>query len=308
MNITLRDRIKQFRDLHPKDSNDTRWIKAQLTEVVYCSAALAGSNLTRKDNSQVMWRNNPEGKWLRDKKLRDGKRIQFPLKNAHRLVDQYIEKGYDITPGRLRKLHDTLTGGQDNEIFSDDRFREDVNLNEFLLNLNRFRDSIEEFSDPEIYDLSFEMQYKCWNVLTPITGRGRLSRLVMYWIQRENNLLPIPINCKYEDYEEMMLAETSEDFRIFMRKQLIQSMKDILSGKSPEKRNRMTSRDRILDLIKRNPRHTAKTMAAALGLSRQAVQKQIAILKMEGRLERVGPDKGGFWRCCANTYVTNFIT
>lgn len=36
-------------------------------------------------------------------------------------------------------------------------------------------------------------------------------------------------------------------------------------------------------------------MASCLGLSVQAIQKQIAILKSEERLQRIGPDNGGYW-------------
>ena len=56
------------------------------------------------------------------------------------------------------------------------------------------------------------------------------------------------------------------------------------------------SRDRLLDLLKSHPKHTAKTMASCLGLSVQAIQKQIAILKAEKRLQRIGPDNGGCWK------------
>ena len=43
-------------------------------------------------------------------------------------------------------------------------------------------------------------------------------------------------------------------------------------------------------------KHTAKTMASCLGLSVQAIQKQMAMLKTEGRLQRIGPDNGGYWK------------
>ena len=36
-------------------------------------------------------------------------------------------------------------------------------------------------------------------------------------------------------------------------------------------------------------------MAETLGISRRAVAKQIAALKENGQLRRVGPDKGGHW-------------
>ena len=62
------------------------------------------------------------------------------------------------------------------------------------------------------------------------------------------------------------------------------------SEKSSEK-----SSEKILALVQENPRISAKSMAIHLGLSSRAVEKQIAQLKANGRLERVGPDKGGHW-------------
>ena len=53
--------------------------------------------------------------------------------------------------------------------------------------------------------------------------------------------------------------------------------------------------DRLAELLKAQPHLTQVGMSAALGISRQAVQKHIANLKKAGRLRRVGPDKGGHW-------------
>ena len=78
-----------------------------------------------------------------------------------------------------------------------------------------------------------------------------------------------------------------------MRKVLDLHLREFLKSNGNNKKE--TSRDRILDLLKRNPKHTAKTMASCLGLSVQAIQKQIAMLKTEGRLQRIGPDNGGHW-------------
>ena len=51
----------------------------------------------------------------------------------------------------------------------------------------------------------------------------------------------------------------------------------------------------MAELLKAQPHLTQVGMSAALGISRQAVQKHIANLKKAGRLRRVGPDKGGHW-------------
>ena len=53
--------------------------------------------------------------------------------------------------------------------------------------------------------------------------------------------------------------------------------------------------DKVWELLRDQPHLTQVGMSAALGISRQAVQKHIANLKKAGRLRRVGPDKGGHW-------------
>jgi len=53
--------------------------------------------------------------------------------------------------------------------------------------------------------------------------------------------------------------------------------------------------DRIVELLKDHPNLTQVGLVAALGISRQAVQKHLKNLKAAGRLRRVGPDKGGHW-------------
>ena len=49
----------------------------------------------------------------------------------------------------------------------------------------------------------------------------------------------------------------------------------------------------IIDLIARKPGVTAKELAQMVGVTLRAIEKQIAKLKREGRLIRVGPNKGG---------------
>ena len=55
------------------------------------------------------------------------------------------------------------------------------------------------------------------------------------------------------------------------------------------------SREKILSLLKGNPSLTQSALAERMGLSVKAIEKNIRQLKAEGRLRRVGPDKGGHW-------------
>jgi ATP-dependent DNA helicase RecG len=54
--------------------------------------------------------------------------------------------------------------------------------------------------------------------------------------------------------------------------------------------------EKILDLLKKNPYITQKELVNIVGLSRRGVEKNISILKAKKIIERVGPNKGGYWK------------
>lgn len=56
------------------------------------------------------------------------------------------------------------------------------------------------------------------------------------------------------------------------------------------------SRVKIVELISNNPNMTTEEMAKKLKLTRKGIEKQIKILKEEQIIERVGADKGGYWK------------
>ena len=51
----------------------------------------------------------------------------------------------------------------------------------------------------------------------------------------------------------------------------------------------------ILSLLSQDPKMTAPSIAHCLGLTPRAVEKQFAKLKAQGRLQRIGANKGGHW-------------
>ncbi len=53
--------------------------------------------------------------------------------------------------------------------------------------------------------------------------------------------------------------------------------------------------EKIFDLIKSNPQITQKQIVDKTGLTRRGVEWNLKKLKAEGRIKRVGPDKGGHW-------------
>ena len=59
---------------------------------------------------------------------------------------------------------------------------------------------------------------------------------------------------------------------------------------------REIAREKILALITADPEITTARMAEEIGISTKGIEWQIRRLKSTGRLERIGPDKGGRWR------------
>jgi len=69
------------------------------------------------------------------------------------------------------------------------------------------------------------------------------------------------------------------------------------SQKSSQKKGE--SSQKILRLLAGDGSMTTQQLADRLGISRRAVAKQVKNLQEQGRLKRVGPDKGGHWEVMA---------
>jgi ATP-dependent DNA helicase RecG len=53
--------------------------------------------------------------------------------------------------------------------------------------------------------------------------------------------------------------------------------------------------EKILALLRSKPRLTQADLVMATGLSRRGVEWNLKELKKNGRIRRIGPDKGGAW-------------
>jgi predicted HTH transcriptional regulator len=55
------------------------------------------------------------------------------------------------------------------------------------------------------------------------------------------------------------------------------------------------SSEKILELLKRQPAMSPNALTEKMNISSRAVEKQIGLLKKNGKLRRIGPSKGGRW-------------
>ena len=73
------------------------------------------------------------------------------------------------------------------------------------------------------------------------------------------------------------------------------------SRKNPQSAEPPALSDRILALLNQNPSASRREIAATLGTTGSTVRYRLDKLRASGRIERVGPDKGGYWRVLAGS-------
>jgi Fic family protein len=53
--------------------------------------------------------------------------------------------------------------------------------------------------------------------------------------------------------------------------------------------------DKVLIMLRANPKATAKKMALALGVTDKTIKRHLKALREQGRIKRIGSDKAGYW-------------
>jgi len=71
--------------------------------------------------------------------------------------------------------------------------------------------------------------------------------------------------------------------------------KGLIDMESAEKGSRKSSQ-KIIELMRNDPKITVANLALHIGITERAIMKQIGKSKAQGRIRRIGPDKGSSWR------------
>jgi len=134
-------------------------------------------------------------------------------------------------------------------------------------------------------------------------GNGRIGRLwqslILYNYKKVFSLLPIEsiIKDNQEKYYKAIQNSTnigeSTPFIEFMLEIILETIKNSVKNSVNSSVN---TEDKILNHIKENPNITIKELAKTLELTTRAIEKQIAKLKKENRLKRVGSARKGYWQ------------
>lgn len=140
-------------------------------------------------------------------------------------------------------------------------------------------------------------------------GNDVMARLLMNYLQMECGLAPVVVRpSQRSEYKRVLAVAKEEDIGEIFVNYMMDHLHD-----APEKEKsrpasvmfayssrkpllqKPSSRQMILQLLREHPYMTTAKLAEAIGISAKGIEKQLRLLKEAGSLERIGPDKGGYW-------------
>lgn len=238
---------------------------------------------------------------------------------------------FSSSKGELRLLNVTAGVGGKSYLSFD---KVECSLKILCEKLNKIRAESSSLSLLQKYELSFDAHFHLVTIHPWADGNGRMARLLMHYIQFEYGLIPLIIykedkeeyikslvstresgdlNMIRNYFTELLERNLENDIRLFnesTENNLVQSSWEyyypkakLQSGLKIEKYQnaiKQKSRDKIINLLKEDGRHTIQSLSQAIGIGPKAIEKQIQRLKKSGILHRNGPDKGGYWEITSN--------
>lgn len=338
MQTELEKLISQYRELRIDKQID--YDKFYLYSLITHSTAIEGSTITELENQIMFDHGiSLKGKTIEEQNmnldLKNAYENAIKLANAHADITIDLLKSlsalvmkntgqeyktvlgdFSSVRGDLRLLNVTAgVGGKSYMNYS----KVSAKLSEFCILLNKERENYTNKNIVELYEISFDAHYNLVTIHPWADGNGRMARLLMNMLQFEFGLIPTKI--LKEDKEEYIkaLVETRENedlnvFREFMTATMIKnlthdievyrkSIDDTSISREKQTKGRekkVKSREKIIALLSQDNTLSASALAEQIGITAKAVEKQIAKLKAEGVLKRVGPDKGGYWQVIEN--------
>lgn len=280
--------LTQFKELGIDKQID--YDKFYLYSIITHSTAIEGSTITEIENQLLFDEGiSAEGRSMTEQLM------NLDLKAAYEQSIAFAKSHSDITVEMLKKLSSIVlknpgttyqtalgelssangdlrllnvtagTGGRSYMNYS----KVPTKLAELCENINQRRKALSKANTIECYKLSFDVHFHLVTIHPWADGNGRMSRLLMNQLQFEYGIIPTNINKdRKAEYIEALIA-TRENVGI--------------------------NEQRTLELIRINNRITAKEVAESLSVSLRQGERIMATLKEKGLIERIGPNKSGYW-------------
>ena len=138
--------------------------------------------------------------------------------------------------------------------------------------------------------------------LLPYRGLGSgIKRALEDWPQiefsddREGNLFTATVHRKEMAVSPEIESGSEESSEKRVEKSMIETKSSLKSSPKSSLKSSLKTEEQIIVLIMQEPTISTEQIGVTLGISKRAVLKQVQKLKAQGRLQRIGPDKGGHW-------------
>lgn len=332
MKTKLEELVDRYRELGIDRQLD--YDKFYLYSIITHSTAIEGSTITELEN-QIMFDNgiSLKGKSIVEQNMNLDLKAAYEqmLIFARNHVDVTTERLKELAAltmkntgseyhtalgvfssaeGDIRLLNVTAgVGGRSYMSFS----KVPQKLKELCDVLNNLRRMAPSMTMHQLYEMSFDAHYNLVTIHPWADGNGRMARLLMNWLQFEYGLIPSRIFSEdKEDYIKALVATREDEdlsiFRNYMSGLMVNHLSRDIMAYEESLRESGTgikmpvtlsvpkkTRDKVIELLRQNPRLSATALAAEIGISVKGIQRHLANLKAEGILRRIGPDKGGQW-------------
>ena len=311
MQTELEKLIDLYRNLGVDQQID--YDKFYLYSIITHSTAIEGSTITELEN-QIMF---DQGISLKGKNI-DEQNMNLDLKAAYEQTIQLAKSHTPITIDILKELSALVmknTGKEYKTALGDfSSAKGELRLlnvtagigGKSYMSYNKIPTKLAEFCN-NLNEVSFDAHYNLVTIHPWADGNGRMARLLMNLLQFEFGLIPTKILKEDEEEYIKALVATRENedlniFRKFMTSLMIRNLThDIETYRKTleedlKSREKITkSREKIIALLSNDNTLTMAAIAREIGITQKAVEKQIARLKADGIIKRIGPDKGGHW-------------
>ncbi|MDY0120729.1 MAG: Fic family protein [Sulfurimonas sp.] len=134
-----------------------------------------------------------------------------------------------------------------------------------------------------------------------VDGNGRMGR---FWqsliLSKYNHLfLSFPVENiikqrQGEYYKTLSICDMEADSTLFVEF-MLECIYEAMSSEISSEISSVNTDELILEFLQKNPKATIKILASTLNLTTRAIEKQLAKLKKEGKLQRVGSARKGEW-------------
>ncbi|MFH0871823.1 MAG: RNA-binding domain-containing protein [bacterium] len=125
-----------------------------------------------------------------------------------------------------------------------------------------------------------------------IAGAFHRTGAVEVWGRGTNRVIAM---CKKHGAFPPVFEERQGFLIVTFKAQLVADADSHAGAQKSSQKGAQKSSQKILDLIGGQPSITIEQLSTELGITDRAVKKQLHNLKQQGRLRRIGPDKGGHW-------------